>query len=221
MRAKRNISAIVIALMCVLSITAQKIIPVDSTHLLSIEQKQTIEFIKKHIDKNNSELELPLEVNYLLGDTKAKDHYKMKPIWKESYFLSSDSVELIVPLQNGSIDILQCQLRVDKVDNNSYYQKIETVLGKSGPEGLLTGSMVYSTIKGNLIRIYNFNNGECVEIINNDIIHLDLFIGTGGNEIRENFQYNDLSKKANKRVDKLVKPRELNRLEIKQQRKDF
>ena len=145
----------------------------------------------------------------------------MKPIWKESYFLSSDSVELIVPLQNGSIDILQCQLRVDKVDNNSYYQKIETVLGKSGPEGLLTGSMVYSTIKGNLIRIYNFNNGECVEIINNDIIHLDLFIGTGGNEIRENFQYNDLSKKANKRVDKLVKPRELNRLEIKKQRKDF
>ena len=122
MRAKRNISAIVIAIMCVLSITAQKIIPVDSTHLLSIEQKQTIEFIKKHIDKNNSELELPLEVNYLLGDTKAKDHYKMKPIWKESYFLSSDSVELIVPLQNGSIDILQCQLRVDKVDNNSYYQ---------------------------------------------------------------------------------------------------
>ena len=81
--------------------------------------------------------------------------------------------------------------------------------------------MVYSTIKGNLIRIYNFNNGECVEIINNDIIHLDLFIGTGGNEIRENFQYNDLSKKANKRVDKLVKPRELNRLEIKKQRKDF
>ena len=42
MRAKRNILSIVIAVMCVLSITAQEIIPVDSTHLLSKEQKKAI-----------------------------------------------------------------------------------------------------------------------------------------------------------------------------------
>ena len=42
---------------------SSNIIPVDSTHLLNKEQKQTIKYTQKKVCNKNSELELPIEIN--------------------------------------------------------------------------------------------------------------------------------------------------------------
>ena len=76
---------------------------------------------------------------------------------------------MIVPLYNESLNLLQCQLRVENLTRNVFSQKIETLIGKSNEvTDEFTGSMVYSNYLGNLIKIYSFKNGECVEIIQNE-----------------------------------------------------
>ena len=148
---------------------SRNIIPVDSTHLLNKEQKQTIKYTKKYICKKNSTLELPIEINQLLEDTITKTNYKVKPKWEEAYFIKADSAVMIVPLYNESLNLLQCQLRVENLTRNVFSQKIETLIGKSNEvTDEFTGSMVYSNYLGNLIKIYSFKNGECVEIIQNE-----------------------------------------------------
>ena len=194
---------------------AQKIIPVDSTQLLNKEQKQTIKFVKKQLNKKKNGIELPLEVNYLLGDTITKTNYKVKPKWEEAYFIKADSVVMLVPLYNESLSLLQCQLRVENLTRNVFFLQIKTLIGE--PNELtdkFTGSMVYSNLEGNFISIFNFNKGECVEIVNNKIVFGTQYLD-GGKKSSNNFEYKDLSKKSRERVDKLAKPRELNRLEVK------
>ena len=197
MKMKTIILTAIITLASVFScLSAQEIIPVDSTHLLSKEQVTVLKYTEKYIISDKSNFELPLEVNYLLGDTIADVNYKIKPMLEKSYFLKTDSVVLIVPLQNDSINILQCQLKVYKNEDNIYQEQIETVLGTFDTDDQFTGSMVYSHINGNFISIYNFNKGECIEIINNNLNPLNLFSGKRSKRLRNNSQYNNLSNKA-------------------------
>ena len=109
----RILSTLILLLISVLSITAQEIIPVDSIHLLSKEQKKAIKYTKKNICSDDSSIELPLEVNMIFGDTISKKHYYVTPSWKDSYFLPSDSVVLIVPLRNDSLNLLQIHKKID------------------------------------------------------------------------------------------------------------
>ena len=166
MKAKGMILLAIIALIGVLGVNAQEIIPVDEVQKLNEVQKQMIKSVKKEI---KSGIVLPIEVNYLSGDTAKKSHYKMKPIWEKGYFVDRDSAELIIPLQNDSIDLLQCQMRWSEVDDKKYMLIVETILGNVDIEGLFSGSMVYSNYNGCFIRVYNFNKGECVEIVTNNI----------------------------------------------------
>ncbi|MBE6310781.1 MAG: hypothetical protein E7080_07000 [Bacteroidales bacterium] len=215
MKANRLILSAIVAIMGVMSTIAQDIVSIDSIHLLSMEQKQTIQFVKKQLNQDKTGLELPLEVNYLLGDTITKTNYKVKPKWEDAYFIKADSVVMIVPLYNESLNLLQCQLRVENTAQNVFFQQIETLIGTSNEENdKFTGSMVYSNNLGNLIKIYSFENGECTEIVRNNIVY-----GTQSyvenKKSNNKSEYNDLSGKTIRRVNNLEKPRGINRLEIK------
>ena len=215
MKIQRLIISAIVAIMGVMSTIAQDIVSIDSIHLLSMEQKQTIQFVKKQLNKDKNGLELPLEVNYLLGDTITKTNYKVKPKWEDAYFIKADSVVMIVPLYNESLNLLQCQLIVENTAQNVFFQQIETLIGTSNEENdKFTGSMVYSNNLGNLIKIYSFENGECIEIVRNNIVY-----GTQSyvenKKSNNKSEYNDLSGKTIRRVNTLVKPRGIKRLEIK------
>lgn len=169
----RILSTLILLLISVLSITAQKTIPVDSTHLLSKEQKKAIKYTKKNICSDDSSMELPLEVNMIFGDTISKKHYYVTPCWEESYFLPSDSVVLIVPLRNDSLNLLQCQLRVENPNpqKNRYFNQVETLIGEYDEvKDEFNGYIVYSSNEGNFIEIDIFRNGTCVEIVKNKLM---------------------------------------------------
>jgi hypothetical protein len=118
-------------------------------------------------------MELPLEVNMIFGDTISKKHYYVTPCWEESYFLPSDSVVLIVPLRNDSLNLLQCQLRVENPNpqKNRYFNQVETLIGEYDEvKDEFNGYIVYSNNEGNFIEIDIFRNGTCVEIVKNKLM---------------------------------------------------
>ena len=86
-------------------ILAKEFIPVDSTHLMSKEQKKTLKAVKALIKENNNKLQLPLEVNYLMGDTANKAYSTVRPIFEDGYFVNKESLELIIPLYNDSLQL--------------------------------------------------------------------------------------------------------------------
>ena len=192
---------ILIQIINMIDITAQNIIPADSTHLLSMEQKQTIEFVKKQLNQDKTGLELPLEVNYLLGDTITKTNYKVKPKWEDAYFIKADSVVMIVPLYNDSINISQSQLKVTALKDCRYSKVVETIIAfDDSSVEQFCGILIYSSVMGNLEKIYRFEKGECVEIIENRFSFVDK---PGKNPKQHNkvSKDNNLYKKVNDRTE--------------------
>ncbi len=185
----------------------QEYISADSTDMLSEKQKKTLKYTKEFIFEDNSKLELPLEVNYLLGDTINKKHYKLTPIWEESYFVKSDSVVLIVPLQYDTLNLLQCQLRVENPNpqKNRHYHQIESLIGEYNEEkDEFDGFIVYSNADGNFHEIYRFEAGNCVEIIKNKMTHLGGHIylkGRNKSSVRRSSRVNNISRPAIYRSD--------------------
>ena len=110
---------------------AQDIIPVDSTHLLTKEQKNTLKYAKNIAKAKKNEIKLPIEVNSLLSDTINKDCYLSEMKLEQAYFIQSSdyNAELVVPMQyvneNG---IINSDLVLILDEEGNYYRIVETCL---------------------------------------------------------------------------------------------
>lgn len=155
MRAKRNILSIVIAVMCVLSITAQEIIPVQESNLedslCHAPLKRMITYTKDFVQKCEGKIPLPKEVNVLLKQD-LQDTIYANPQWDSLYFeQEADRITcLIVPMRvNTTNGEFLTNLRV----SNNYLSYSKMVISdfrlqdKENTEYI----SIYSNIWGRLI----------------------------------------------------------------------
>ena len=178
---------------------AQKIIPVDSTHLLNDEHKHLLKQTKNIVKKNQNKIFLPIVVNQVLGDTIAKTNYIVIPMWEEGCFIELDSMALIVPLYNESLQLLQCQLRAESFENKIYSVVIESLIGTfDNTTKNFTGDVIFSTCSGDFIEKYSYKNDECTEIIKNEFAITKS--SPNSNRFKSNYKYIDLNIKTIQRV---------------------
>ena len=119
MRAKRNILSIVIAVMCVLSITAQESNLNDSLYKSS--QEQTIAYTKGILQELGGKILLPKEVNTILNHNESEKIYAV-PQWDSLYFEQNSKyiTSLVLPLKvkttsrdfEINLNIIKDQLRL-------------------------------------------------------------------------------------------------------------
>ena len=120
MKTKVLILSTIIALIGVLGVNAQDIIPVDSVQLLNKGQKNTLQYAKKVLKSQDNKVMLPLEINALLGDTINPMPYEATPIWEEACFVNDSAYEssLMIPLKtktlNGEVISVLNVIGVDK-----------------------------------------------------------------------------------------------------------
>lgn len=199
MKIQRLILSVVIALISAFSTTAQDIITINSNQNLSKEHKQLLKQTKNIVKKNQNKIFLPIVVNQVLGDTIAKTNYIVMPMWEEGCFIELDSMVLIVPLYNESLQLLQCQLKAESFENKIYSVVIETLIGTFDKlTKNFTGDVIYSTCSGDLIEIHSYTNGECSEIIKNE--YATTKSSPNLNRLKSNYKFIDLSTKTLKRV---------------------
>ncbi|MBE6310783.1 MAG: hypothetical protein E7080_07010 [Bacteroidales bacterium] len=199
MKIQRLILSVVIALISAFSTTAQDIITINSNQNLSKEHKQLLKQTKNIVKKNQNKIFLPIVVNQVLGDTIAKTNYIVMPMWEECCFIELDSMVLIVPLYNESLQLLQCQLKAESFENKIYSVVIETLIGTFDKlTKNFTGDVIYSTCSGDLIEIHSYTNGECSEIIKNE--YATTKSSPNLNRLKSNYKFIDLSTKTLKRV---------------------
>ena len=119
MRAKRNILSIVIAVMCVLSITAQESNLNDSLYKSS--QEQSIAYTKGILQELGGKILLPKEVNTILNHNESEKIYAV-PQWDSLYFEQNSKyiTSLVLPLKvkttsrdfEINLNIIKDQLRL-------------------------------------------------------------------------------------------------------------
>ena len=164
------------------------IIPVDSTHQLSKDQKKLLKYAKNLGKARKNKIKLPIEVNRLLGDTISYECYQSEMIVENGLFLTNPDfvAELIVPMQfvndKGTLRSDLC-LVLDKEGN--YYRFVQTYFGlandsiekrllfESNIIGLLFGSKLLENntiiaeykIKENAIDIIEFPKSKGIDYL--------------------------------------------------------
>ena len=156
MKMKTIILTAIITLASVFScLSAQEIIPVDSTHLLSKEQKRTQQYVEKLLKSQNNTISLPIEFNSLIGDSLTTTPYELGINWDKAYFIEEEKkcANLLIPLEVEKEDI-QSLLNVFRDENGNFYRTIitykqtqndtikEEIIMKSNLDGLFLNAVV-------------------------------------------------------------------------------
>ena len=216
MKAKRLILTVLIVSISILSITAQDIIPVDSTHLLNRKQKFTLKYAKnpRNIFGADNSVELPVEVKKLIGDT-TNNKLLSFPQWDKAHFINNTncSARLIIPLEAKSVaGILKSELQVIYDEDESIISRLVfsdfIIKGDSVTEKML----IKSNIRGKMLDIivYDDNNNIIAEIKGkNATSGVVAFWGT----------HPELRKRKNKSYDKIYIPNGLHIPSVKQELK--
>ena len=150
-----------IALLSAFSITAQEIIPIDSTHLLSREQKFTLKYAKNpdNIFGDDNAVYLPLEVNHIIGDTTDTKLVSVAK-WEDAYFVNNKEYRamLIIPLEaEVKTEKIYSEMNVIYDHEGNVHRLVlsnfavgkdtiqEKVLVKSNIRGLFVGATIYNS----------------------------------------------------------------------------
>ena len=142
-------------------IISKYIIPIDSTHLLSREQKFTLKYAKNpdNIFGDDNAVYLSLEVNHIIGDTTDTKLLSVAN-WDGAYFINNKDYRamLIIPLEAESkVGKIQSEMEVI-YDQDGYVHRIvlsnfavgedsiqEKILVKSNISGLFVGATIYNS----------------------------------------------------------------------------
>lgn len=149
------------------SIVAQEQTPANSNNL-NKNQKRTIAYAKRLLNRLDGKIALPLEINTFIGDTVTKEQYKAVPVWEKAYFLEVDgfSAALVLPINtktpNGEINSL---LNVYNNDDSQYYRFVETMINPSVSTDNID-CYIISNINGILLQNIVSVNGSIVEVQN-------------------------------------------------------
>lgn len=131
-------------------------------------QKKTLEYTKNLLKDYNNDLSLPLEINYLVGDTISKDRYILKPQLDEIAFydLEGYASYVKVPLQTiNNNDTIESVLHIACDKESHYYRVIETILFMQENENDNVNVIVNSNLDGVFLQAKIFKNGEITKTI--------------------------------------------------------
>ena len=101
MKAKGMILLAIMALIGVLGVNAQEIIPVDTDNPLTNVQKKALQEAKVLTKKRHNKIKLPIEINSIVGDSLNKKRYESNMNMNEAYFVNRDEdiAHLVIPMQ--------------------------------------------------------------------------------------------------------------------------
>jgi hypothetical protein len=152
---------VAIAVMCMFSVTAQDIIPIDSTHLLSRSQKFALKYAKnpKNIFGDDNSVYLPLEINNIIGDTTDTKLVSVAK-WEDAYFVNNKEYRamLIIPLEaEVKTEKIYSEMNVIYDHEGNVHRLVlsnfavgkdtiqEKVLVKSNNSGMFVGATIYNS----------------------------------------------------------------------------
>ena len=135
---------------------AQKIIPVDSTHLLNEAQKKSLQEAKVLAKKRHYKIKLPIELNNIIGDSSNNKRYESLINLEDAYFIKvGDSIaNLVIPMQakvdtltiNSSLNIT---MNLDK-DKYSVVRTFFTLQGEGNTKYMCMQSSVNGFLSSTL-----------------------------------------------------------------------
>ena len=174
MKTNRLFSFIMIAVLCVYTLSAQNVIPVDSTHLLNSEQENTLKYAKELAREVKSKIELPKEVNNLINHTDDNKYHKSFMQWDKAYFTNlSDSKSVLCVPTLAQIDsvTVESELYIIHDIDDVYYRIVHTtfvVPTDTLPEYIC----LKSDINGGLVSTIVYDDNNVIAEIDTNSKHL-------------------------------------------------
>lgn len=201
MNVKRVLIMLLMCFVCILYTQAGE--KISTQDKLTGVQKRTLEYTKNLLKDYNNNLFLPLEINFLIGDTISKDRYKVKPQLDELSFHDLEGytsyVKVCLRAVNNN-DTIESVLHVASDKESHYYRVIETILSMQENENV--NIIVNSNLDGVFLQAKIYSNGEIIKTI--DGIAKDFGIEDSNNSrLKGNRKWyvNNKSKKNKKQIE--------------------
>lgn len=164
MKTKKILTLLLLSVVGIICIHASE--TVSTQDKLTGVQKRTLEYTKNLLKDYNNDLFLPLEINFLIGDTISKDRYKVKPQLDELTFHDLEGytsyVKVCLRAVNNN-DTIESVLHVASDKESNYYRVIETILSMQENENV--NIIVNSNLDGVFLQAKIFSNGEIIKTI--------------------------------------------------------
>ncbi len=167
MKARNILIIVLLSILYSFNITAQEQIPANSKNL-NKNQKKTLAYANRLLNRLDGKIALPLEVNMLLGDTITKEQYYATPTWDKAYFMEVDGFTstIILPMNvktpKGEINSL---LNIYNNEETQYYRFVETIIKPTMPNKTIECYMI-SNVQGILLQNLISENGIIAEVQN-------------------------------------------------------
>ena len=99
MNATRFLLIAIVAIVATACSNTQKVVVTDNTHSPNANQLSILEHAKTTYSTGNAKIQLPYELNALLGDTTQR--IVALPLWDQAYFVNDGKEALVVPLKSN------------------------------------------------------------------------------------------------------------------------
>ena len=171
MKAKGMILLAIMALIGVLGVNAQDIIPVDSLYNAKIGY--TITYTKELLQKMHNKICLPKEVNTLMKIEESKKLYA-KPLWDSAYIKNEtdDMLSYIVPIKCGYDNKEVMSELIVTRSKSSYHRLVTscfTVTNDSVARYVTLNSNIFGELVGYQVYDEDMNTIKTIPISNKDI----------------------------------------------------
>ena len=167
MKTRKILTLLLLSVVFSFSLSAQEQIPANSENL-NKNQKKTLAYANRLLNRLDGKIALPLEINMLLGDSITKEQYYATPAWETAYFKNVDGFDatIVLPINvktpNGEVNSF---LNIYKVNKTEYYRFVETIIKPTMPNKTIECYMI-SNVKGILLQNLISENGVIAEVQN-------------------------------------------------------
>ena len=171
MKARRILTLSLLIAMFSFCLSAQEQISANSEKL-NREQRETLKYAKKLLNRLDGKVALPLEINALIGDSVTKAQYHAIPLWDDAYFEDTKDYlsHIVIPLKTDTPQgtVLSC-LNIRYGKRYNFLRTVETRLSipdqEQTTENTFSGIVIKSNVEGLFMRSFVYNKGELIEQI--------------------------------------------------------
>ena len=171
MKARRILTLSLLIVMFSFCLSAQEQISANSEKL-NREQRETLKYAKKLLNRLDGKVALPLEINALIGDSVTKAQYHAIPLWDDAYFEDTKDYlsHIAIPLKTDTPQgtVLSC-LNIRYGKRYNFLRTVETRLSipdqEQTTENTFSGIVIKSNVEGLFMRSFVYNKGELIEQI--------------------------------------------------------
>ena len=160
------------SIICAFNVLAASNTISANSEKLNREQRETLKYAKKLLNRLDGKVALPLEINALIGDSVTKAQYQAIPLWDDAYFEDTKDYlsHIVIPLKTDTPQgtVLSC-LNIRYGKRYNFLRTVETRLSipdqEQTTENTFSGIVIKSNVEGLFMRSFVYNMGELIEQI--------------------------------------------------------